>query len=511
MDIGQHEVIISGAGPVGLLMANLLGQHGIHTLLVERRTEMFSYARAVGIDDEALRALQAADLLKTLSPYLQFNPGIAYLSQNGYRFFSPDAALRPYGYPILSTFFQPQLEQILRDGLLRYPCIKFMEGCELQNFEQQADGVNVELKTGNQPFQARGTYLLACDGGRSPIRKQLGLSLSGDSQSKTWLVTDVRDSAHLSEQIIGAHAEKSDRPMVTISLPGDLRRFECMLYPHEAELAEPSSEVISEWFSPFTGGMQLEVIRKKNYERYYRYAGQLQHNRVFLLGDAAHLVPPYGGQGLCSGKRDALNLSWKLIAVLRYKASDKILKTYQQERKHQMKAMVSFIKTIARQVENSARRVAVRSAVIQTAKYRSAKPEPFCKNGFVLKKSTNAGKMILQPEVMLADGTKCLLDERCGYRFLIIGWRVDVTRSLSQAHQEFWQSLGAKFISIWSLDDPLSRGCKAESLFSDDEIWDTYFSGKENVMILRPDKFIVSQCPVAELNQTTGKFRKLMF
>lgn len=511
MDIGQHEVIISGAGPVGLLMANLLGQNGIHTLLVERRTEMFSYARAVGIDDEALRALQAAGLLKTLSPYLQFNPTIAYLSQNGYRFFSPDAGLRPYGYPILSTFFQPQLEQVLRDGLLRYPCVKFMEGCELLDFEQHADGVNVGLKTGNELLQTRGSYLLACDGGRSTIRRQLGLSLSGDSKSKTWLVTDVRDSALLSEQILREHAELSDRSMVTISLPGGLRRFECMLYPHEAALEEPSSEVISEWFSAFTGGTQLEVIRKKNYERYYRYADQLQHNRVFLLGDAAHLVPPYGGQGLCSGKRDALNLSWKLTAVLKHKASVKVLKTYQRERKQQMKAMISFIKTIARQVENSARPVVAQSAVIQTARYRSTKPEPFCKNGFVLKKSVNAGKMILQPEVMLADGSKGMLDEHCGYRFLIIGWQVQVTCFLSATHFEFWESLGAKFISIWPVGALVPQENKVEPLFSDDESWNIYFAGKDNVMILRPDKFIVSQCPVAEINQTTRKFKKLMF
>lgn len=521
--MSDYQVIICGAGPVGLITANLLGQLGVNTLLVESRTEMYSYARAVGIDDEALRALQAAGLYMDFVGSLQLTPTIEYLSLNGYRFFSPDANIRPYGYPILSTFFQPHLESLLRNGLSRYPCVKFLQGCELIDFSQDETSVQVELKQNDIQFTAKASYLLACDGGKSMIRKQLGLALSGDTQSKAWLVVDVKDSGHLAAQIAQHHVNISPRPMVTISLPCQMRRFECMLLPTDDKQHIPTDEIISKWFSPFTNGLQLEILRKKIYDRYYRYADTFQKNRIFLLGDAAHLVPPYGGQGLCSGIRDAINLSWKIAYALKFDDRHGLLKTYETERKYHMRKTVEFVKTVASRVENPPfkkrwlsglfknRSIA---APVNTEQYRADKPAPSYEDGFFLKRSSYSGSMIFSLLIKKhITGQPVSLDEFSGFRFIIIGCNIDPARFLSDKYRLLWDKLDTQFIALYQhlADDNELITPGSFIAYTDDEKWASYFTQNDTVLIIRPDKFIVTTCSHYELNNVSADVLKQFF
>jgi 3-(3-hydroxy-phenyl)propionate hydroxylase len=500
------QVIVSGAGPVGLLTANLLGQCGINTLLVESRKSMYSYARAVGMDDETLRGLQIAGLYEKFRQYIQLNPTIEYLSPNGYTFFSPDASIRPYGYPVLSTFFQPKLESILREGLKRYPCVQFIEGCELIEFSQDRNAVSVQLNHNGQRIHEQASYLLACDGGKSHIRKKMGLSLSGDTQSHSWLVVDAEDSEKLRSQIQQKHAMTSQRPMVTISLPGGMRRFECMLTGKDKIDDDSDDLAISKLFSPFIGQLRLHVFRKKVYDRYYRYADTLQQQRIFLLGDAAHLLPPYGGQGLCSGIRDAINLCWKLSLAIAFDSS-KLLTTYETERIYHMQHTVSFVKALAARVESSTaspttflkifRYHSPVKGSIDTIQYKASKPPTFFENGFFLSTYKHAGHMMLAPSVYYKGRHPVVLDELYGFRFAIIGWQVDPLDHLTDDNQKLWAKIGTEFITVAPQN---AVDASWQTLFTTDTQWETYFSQDERIIIVRPDKYIVGCCAPHMLN-----------
>lgn len=508
----ETDVLISGAGPVGLLTANLLGQQGVDVLLVERRSEMYTYARAVGIDDEALRALHAAGLYERFTPYLQYEPTIEYLSLNGYRFFSPKASMSFYGYPFLATFFQPHLENLLRENLKRHPSVKFIASCELTHFHPHHQTISTYLTHQKEQLIVHSKYLLACDGGRSLIRKLLGLNLMGDSKSQFWLVVDTKDSQELAKQITQHHQKESKRPMVTISLPGGLRRFECMLSSEERDMDTLNAQEISSLFSPFIGDFQLEIHRQKTYERYYRYADTFQKGNVFLLGDAAHMIPPYGGQGLCSGLRDALNISWKLGVVIKNNLCSCILKSYESERKYHMMQIVKFVKTLSRQVENPlpSQKISFSSPKQVESNYRPVKPEAAYQRGLFFKSSPYSGKMFSPFQVCNANGTSVRLDDAFEYRFAVLGWGVDVHRLLSESDQLIWKKLHAAFFVLSTGDSwPKFHNGFSIPLFAQDDGWKRYFSDQRTVLILRPDKFILAACHHGQMSTMTKKIKKL--
>jgi len=512
----RYSVVISGAGPVGLLMANLLGSRGIKTLLIERRKSMYTYARAVGIDDEALRALQTIGLAEKFLKQVQYNPTIEYLSKNGYTFFSPSSDIIPYGYPILTTFFQPDLEKLLREGVKRFSSITFLENCMLEKFEDGGEQVSIKAIHEGETKQFKSYYLLACDGGRSTIRKHLGLGLTEDSKSQKWLVVDAKETQELAVRLQKYHDTYSNRPMVTISLPNGLRRFEGKINVQEHFPDDPNAEIINELFRPFIGDLHLKIIRSKIYDRYYRYAQTMQKGNVFLLGDAAHLLPPYGGQGLCSGMRDALNLSWKIADVVTSKMHRSLLKSYEQERKFHMEETVKFVKKVARKVEDfegseaSNTSLAETERVTTTVAYQKMKPIPKFIDGLFLK-TVHAGIMMKQPQVYYQNSS-ILFDDLLTFNYTLIAWESNIDLYLTDDNKQFWQQLRTQKIRLHDKKGILTHSM---SKYNDNcilaiyEDWKAYLPTKSHVIILRPDRFIFGVCTLDTLNKTTHVFKDM--
>ncbi|MFI6165331.1 FAD-dependent monooxygenase [Nocardia sp. NPDC051052] len=476
----QYEAIIVGAGPVGLFTAVLLGQYGVHTLVVERRQQMYTYPRAIGIDDETMRAMQATGIAETQLPQLRYSPTIEYLSPAGYSRFQPPATPGPFGHPFLATFLQPSLEAGLRTRLAELPTVELREGTEFIDFDEAGGIVTLMRDADGHELRASARFLLACDGGRSRVRQQLGVELLGDTQQEKWLVVDVRDDDVLAAAMRDRHQDTADQPMVSISLPAGLRRIECRL--GAAERAETvGQEYIQEALRPLVADHPVDVVRAAVYERYFRHAGQLRHGNVFLLGDAAHLVPPYGGQGLCSGVRDAINLAWKIAFVLQDRLPADILDSYDTERGGHLTRTVAFVRHLARRIEGDSGE-APDALELSVADQRRAKPAPEYDIGFFDEKA-GGGKMFPQP-VVLHEGITQPLDDLLGHGFAVLA------RTHSRISAIGWRALlGADTVvaQVRAHGEPSKPGV----LVLDDATGDLVRAiGAADFVVLRPDRFV---------------------
>ncbi|MFL5655996.1 MAG: FAD-dependent monooxygenase, partial [Ktedonobacteraceae bacterium] len=181
-------VVIVGAGPTGLTTGNLLGMAGIETLIIERNAELSDYPKAIAIDDEGLRICQAMGLGTAMSTCILANVPACYVAE-GLLLAKVAPANKRNGHPAISTFYQPAFEAMLLDGLKRFTCVKVRFEHTVETFEQSDDGVVVSMRTPEGMLQhVRCAYLLACDGGKSTVRRRLNMPMKGTTFPQKWLV-----------------------------------------------------------------------------------------------------------------------------------------------------------------------------------------------------------------------------------------------------------------------------------------------------------------------------------
>jgi 3-(3-hydroxy-phenyl)propionate hydroxylase len=229
----QVPVLIVGAGPVGVTMANLLGTYGVRTLVVERSTEVFDYPRAVGLDDEAMRTFQAAGLADEMLRDMIQNVPMRMYSARKECFAEILPATQEFGWFRRNLFSQPLGERTLRRGLARFPHVELRLGIELDALAQDAGGVDATLRTADGTAHVvRAQYVLAADGGRSRVREGLlKLPFDGRTHPRKWVVIEC-DNDPLDAPYTALHCEPQ-RPYVCLRLPYGLRRWEFMLFPGE--------------------------------------------------------------------------------------------------------------------------------------------------------------------------------------------------------------------------------------------------------------------------------------
>ncbi len=352
----MFDCLIVGLGPVGAILGNLLGKAGLQVCILEREIEIHPHPRAIHGDDEMLRTLQSAGLLEATSPHIQPFRQMELLSEIGKSLIQIEAAnpKQPNGFPTDFWFFQPKMETILRKGLERFPNVEMHLGVEVSSIRQDENQVEATFtsqfhdeQNPTEKQKIRANYLIGCDGGNSFTRKQIGGKLKDLGFNQKWLVVDA-----LAKEV-GEWAEPSwtisnenwgethqqilnpKQPITYVSGVGKHRRWEVMEMDKSSsadEISESTDAVLKE----LDLKINHEIIRKTNYTFHALIAEQWRFGRVFLCGDSAHQMPPFLGQGLCSGFRDAENLAWKLEMVLKESLSekrcDKLLNTYQSER-----------------------------------------------------------------------------------------------------------------------------------------------------------------------------------
>lgn len=333
-------VLIAGAGPVGVVSAILLARRGIRSIVIERHAQPYGLPRAVHIDDEVFRILQAVGVADRFAEISRPMPGLRLLDAS-YRTmaeFPRSTEPSAQGFPQANFFDQPDLELILREAMAQYPQIELRRSVEVVDLDQGDRSVRVLLRDLVDSSEAwvETPALLGCDGANSTVRNAIGATVENLGYEERWCVVDVRCARQL--PVWPGMYQVCDPARATTfgQIGPDRYRWEF----HLAEGEEPATllapDMLRSLIAPVLGSVpfeELDFMRTAQYTFRAQVADTWQSGRVFLLGDAAHLTPPFIGQGLCAGLRDAANLTWKLAWVLGRAAPEDLLSTYQAERK----------------------------------------------------------------------------------------------------------------------------------------------------------------------------------
>ncbi|VCU71014.1 3-(3-hydroxy-phenyl)propionate/3-hydroxycinnamic acid hydroxylase [Pigmentiphaga humi] len=430
-------VLIVGAGPVGATLANLLGVYGVGALLIDRSPAILEYPRAVGLDDEAMRTFQAAGVADAMLKDMIQNVPMRMYGAKKQCFAEILPATREFGWYRRNLFSQPLGEQALRAGLARFPHVAVELGVELTAVEQDAAGVTATLRdAAGAERTVRAAYLLAADGGRSTVReKLLKLPFGGQTHSHKWVVIEC-DQDPLDAPYTALHCEPA-RPYVCLKLPYGLRRWEFMLFDGEDEQQVLDPAKVAELLAPHVPDpARLNVIRARVYTHHSRIAGSFVVGRICLAGDAAHLTPPWIGQGLNAGLRDACNLAWKAAWIVQGRLKPEALQSYHAERHAHARAMIDLADKFGAVLSLRNRWLAalrdafftsirgvpvVRDYVLQM----KFKPMPRYRDGVVqdsglAARDQRVGRMFIQPLVEPGGGAPVRLDDALGPGFALL-------------------------------------------------------------------------------------------
>ena len=419
------DVAVVGFGPVGQLAANRLGQLGVRTVCLERSPEAHGTPRAAVIDDGCQRILQRAGLLGRLQGVLLVSGPVATVGADGRERQILDPAVRRDGHPQLVSFDQREVEDVLAAGVRRFPHVDVRLGCVVEALEQDARGVTVRARDAGGTLEVRASYVLACDGGRSTVRGLCGIDFGGSTFAQPWLVVD----AEVDRPIPGVPGVRfvtdPRRPAVTLPLTPVLHRWEFML----ADAGQPDwRSLVARWCDPDA----LRLRRLAVYTYHARMASRWRHGRVLLAGDAAHVMPPFAGQGLSAGLRDADNAAWKLAAVVRGGADAALLDTVEGERRPDVARYTRLARLMGAVVQTRrARGARLRDGVQSAVRAVPAADAFFARGGGrpasrlgpgARLRTPGAGRLVPQAVVRGTDGVERLLDDALGD-----GWAVVAT------------------------------------------------------------------------------------
>ena len=632
-------VIIVGAGPTGLAAGNLLGMAGVPTLIIERNMAVSATPKAIALDDEGMRVCQAMGLSRAMSSCILSDLSVECVS--GERLLAKVVPRsRRNGHPLIATFYQPEFEAVLLDGLRRFSCVEARFQHEVETLEQSAESITVSIRTPEGALQqVQCAYLLACDGGKSSVRNALNIALQGTTFEQRWLVIDAfvgrgrrtparglgkgrRTPARgpatstlppLSLQVAGRggcvtiFCDPGGRPAVAIPGPNRYRRWEFMLLPGETEkeMLEPATvSALLEQYAPQSrggdavhrvlvtgragipgrdesrpygsfqsphgsfqrpyGGGEMQIVRKAVYTFHAARARDFSRGRAFLLGDAAHMMPPFGGQGLNSGLRDAHNLAWKVAMVLQNRAAPQLLATYHEERAGHAARMVAFASLLGNLFMSKSRPLVYCRNLLIRMLYAlpiartylmelRIKPQARYRAGFFIgevagkslgnssreggwrvfkwRKKSMVGSLLPQPEVITQEGQRVLLDEVLGTGFAVLRRYPRPEEAFASVETGFWENLGAHFVCIQTDEAPKKSGIKqysrqANAPHEDAEShlsralpvvvvrsMDKDFLSKcrDRFVVVRPDRFILGTFKEDRANAFEAAFQRLLY
>jgi 2-polyprenyl-6-methoxyphenol hydroxylase-like FAD-dependent oxidoreductase len=442
------DVAIVGAGPTGMTLAILLAQSGHRVMVIERWAEPYGLPRAVHFDHEVGRILQSCGIgsgLRAISEPADLYEWRNAAGQTLLRF--GRAGDGPSGWPASSMFAQPALEDLLHGRISELPGIDLRRGVEVTGITDLGDTVEVRSATG-PIVEAR--YLVGCDGANSTVREQAGLAVHDLGYFYDWLIVDVILNEQREFHPINLQVCDPARPTTAVSGGPGRRRFEFMKLPDES-LEEMNDEQVA-WrlLAPWDvhpGNARLE--RHAVYTFQARHAEQWRTGRVLLAGDAAHQMPPFAGQGMCAGVRDAANLAWKLDLVLKGQATDQVLDTYEEERLGHARSVIEFSMELGKVIcvadpEEAAARDAAMSAAVQ-AKPIETPDLPGPTSGLIHPRAAHRGELFVQGTL---DDTPFDDVHGAGWRLLAFDPTSDAGLGLSDEVSEWFAAIGGKIITV---------------------------------------------------------------
>ncbi len=494
------DVVVIGYGPVGATAANLLGARGLEVVVLERDPSPYARARAISTDEEVLRIWQGAGLAERLKRDMLGERPIDYVDAKGRSFLSLDLASRGNGQPPQMFIYQPELEAVLREGVGRFPNVTVLLEHEMQTVSHDGDGVDVtarDLRTG-APSRVRAAFAIACDGGSSPTRTQLGIGFEGETFEDPWLVIDTKVKREWPEvDRLRFHCDP-ERPSVDCPTPLGHHRWEFPVLPGEDRDTLASEESVWALIGRYgVGPENVEILRSVVYVHHVRFASRWRQGRVFLAGDAAHVMPPWIGQGMAAGVRDVGNLAWKLAAVVDGRAGESLLDTYETERQPHVRAVTNKALMFGRIITERRRILAGLRNVVLGAMKRIPGADAYLRRGSwfpaarfedgfkaALGNAKAAGILMPQPICRTEAGAEVLLDDLLGE-----GWGlITLAGEPSPASEAVaaWAELGARRLELLRAGTPgPGQVVDAEGLLVD---W--MAKRGATALVVRPDRFV---------------------
>lgn len=345
-------VAVIGAGPTGMTAATLLAQHGVETLMLDRWPDVYPQPRAVHLDDEVYQILDRLGIAEKFAAISRPALGLQLVDEHHRVLARFRRGGSRRGFPRANMFDQPELERLLRDNLSRYPQIRLRGGVEV---------VDVTPGTPARIVLADGEvisadYVLGCDGANSLVRQRIGAVMQDLKFDQRWLVVDIATTADL-RQWDGVHQVCSAHRAATYMRIGETRyRWEFQLLGRESAADYASLDAVRPFIAPWVPeGTELELVRVAEYTFRAQLADRWRRGNLFLLGDAAHLTPPFIGQGMGAGLRDAMNLAGKLAGVINGQRDAAVLDTYERERQPHARMMIRLALAVGRAMTGGGR------------------------------------------------------------------------------------------------------------------------------------------------------------
>jgi 2-polyprenyl-6-methoxyphenol hydroxylase-like FAD-dependent oxidoreductase len=504
-DQPDFDVVIVGYGPTGALLAILLAQQGHRVGVFERWPDIYGLPRAVHFDDEVGRIFQAAgvrrEVLAITDPVPDF---YEWRNRDGEVLLKIDwATPGAQGWPTANFFSQPALQRVLHRRVRELPAVSLYTGWEVNAAVQSDDHVTVEAQEGSVGRRGHwsGTgasrsftshYLVGADGANSSIRQIMGADFHDlGFLPFDWLILDViphdseREWSPMNWQLCDPR-----RPTTIVSGGPNRRRWEFMRLPGEE--IEDLNTTATAWrlLEPWGIAPQTATLERHAVYRFMaRYAQHWRAGRMLLTGDAAHLMPPFAGQGMCNGLRDAMNLAWKLDLVLTGRASDELLDSYQRERLDHARQWIEFsaalggVICVLDEAEAAERDARMLAGGADPARVLPAAPPQRLGEGLFVTEQPAAGTHFVQGSVRRG-GESGLFDDVVGHGFSLIGYEHDPWSPLDEAGRAFLQELGARILHI----APGADGGAVERVTDLDGVYASWFAAHAcTVALVRPD------------------------
>ncbi|HJO46409.1 MAG TPA: bifunctional 3-(3-hydroxy-phenyl)propionate/3-hydroxycinnamic acid hydroxylase [SAR324 cluster bacterium] len=412
-----YDCIIIGYGPTGATLANLLGLCGLKVMVLEREAQAYHLPRAVHFDDETMRVFQTVGIAEELSKKIRVNIGMRFVDPEGTLLLDwpRPQEIGPHGWYASYRFHQPDLEHILRKALGRYENVETRSNSEVFSVKDQDDNAIVYFKdlTTGKKDSVNTKYVVGCDGARSFLRYCMETEMENLGFNERWLVIDALLKKPMPE--LGDHTVQfcnPKRPTTYCRSPGDRRRWEIKLQDHEDENEITNLENVWELLKTWITSNDAEIERKAVYTFSSSIAKKWKLGRLLLAGDAAHLTPPFMGQGMCAGIRDVANLAWKIALCSKDAKDDSLLHSYQSERSPHVKAYIETAIHLGGLINRADNTKALKAALPNqdgSARMKSIAP----KIGESLKAGSSEHRGKLFPQLRLSDSR--LMDDASGY------------------------------------------------------------------------------------------------
>lgn len=496
-----YDLAIVGYGPVGQLLALIMGRKGYRVAVYERWETLYPLPRAVFHDHEIRRMLRLLNLEQEVaaishpsSLYQWFNAQWKMLLEVDWACESISDG--PFGY----FFNQPELEAIFDKHVKTLPNVHVYQGWELTQLQQHADCCELILSPTAEhdnpqktTRQTKARFVIGADGANSTVRKECGIEWQDLGFAEDWLVVDIKPHEGVKLEVPeAAQWCNPDRPTTLVPGGPGYRRWEFMRLPDESISDLQSTEKVWQLLKPWVTEETVTLVRHAVYQFRSRIADNWHQGRVLLAGDAAHLMPPFMGQGMCSGLRDVWNLSWRLDRILTGASDTKLLDGYTKERKPQIQAVIEASMAMGRIVCVADRQLAqARDDTYFQGKVPPVPAFPGITDGMIYPYSQLAGQLFLHGSLRRHGSTQ-RFDDLFGRGFHLIISDDIVFPSLSIMTEEILQQAGGKLVVISATESPSSYADVSGKFLGFMQ------KNKLKAVLIRPDFYIYGAVSSAE-------------